>query len=148
MTEKSNKALITTGEKSKKLFIVSMVDTATATYKMKMDHNIRVPYTEMNLVPGVKATLFSGSKMSDAGYVTILDKNNVKIYDGNTTKLSTDREPVLQGYRCKKTGLWRIPLTEKISNENLDTNLVYCATIREDIANVFELPYVEKKIAY
>ena len=55
-----------------------MGDTAAATYKMNMDHNIRVPYTEMNLVPGVKATLFSGSKMSDAGYVTILDKKMSK----------------------------------------------------------------------
>ena len=115
---------------------------------MNIDQKMRDPAAEINLVPGVQNTLVSGSNMSDDGYVTILDKNNVKIYDGNTTKLSTDREPVPQGYQCKQTGIWRISLTDKFSNENLDTNLVYCATIGEDIANVFELPYVEKKIAY
>ena len=110
-----------------------MGDTVAATDKMNMDHNMRYPDIEMNVVPGAQSTLVSGSKMADAGYVTILDKNNVKIYDSNTTKVSNDQEPVLQGYRCKKTGLWRIPLTEKISNENLDTKLVYCPTIGEAI---------------
>ena len=89
-TEKSKKALIPTGEKSKKVFILPMVDTTAATDKMNMDHKLRYPATEMNVVPGVQATLVSGSKMADSGYVTILDKNNVKIYDGNTTKVSTD----------------------------------------------------------
>ena len=28
----------------------------------------------MNVVPGVKSTLVGGSNMSDAGYVTVLDK--------------------------------------------------------------------------
>ena len=72
--------------------------TASATDKTKMDHKMIDPATEINLVPGVQATLVSGSKKADAGYVTILDKNNVKIYDGNTNKVSTDQEPVLQGY--------------------------------------------------
>ena len=43
----------------------------------------------MNVIPGVQAELFSGSKMADYGYVTILDRKNVKIYDDNTTKVST-----------------------------------------------------------
>ena len=58
---------------------------------MNMDYKMRDPSIEMNVVPGLQATLVSGSKISDAGYVTILYKNNVKIYDGNTTKVSTDR---------------------------------------------------------
>ena len=76
---------------------MTMGDTAAATDNMNMDHKMRYLATEMNVVPGVQATLFGGSKMADAGYVTILDKTNVKIYDGNTIKVSTDREPVLQG---------------------------------------------------
>ena len=90
-TEKAKKALIPTGEKSKKVFRMTMGDTSAATDKMKMDNKMRDPDTEINALPGVQATLVSGSKMADAGYVTILDKNNVKIYDSNTTKLSTDR---------------------------------------------------------
>ena len=70
---------------------MTMGDTASATDNMNMDHNTIYPDIEMNVVPGVQAILVSGSKMADSGYVTILDKNNVKIYDSNTTKLSTDR---------------------------------------------------------
>ena len=73
-TEKSKKVLIPTGEKYKKVFSMPMVDTSASKYKMKMDHNMRYPATETNVVPELQATLVSGSKMVDAGYVTILDK--------------------------------------------------------------------------
>ena len=53
---------------------MTMGDTAAATDNMNMDHKMRYLATEMNVVPGVQATLFGGSKMADAGYVTILDK--------------------------------------------------------------------------
>ena len=147
-TEKAKKALIPTGENFKKCFSMPMVDTAADTDKMNMDHKMRDPATEMHVVPGVQAIVVSESKMADSGYVTILDKNYVKIYDGNTTKVSTDQEPLLQGYRCKQTGLWHIPLTDKVSNENIDTNLVYLPIIGEAIENCFELPSLGKKITY
>ena len=44
-TEKEKKALIPTGENSKKVFSMPMGDTAAATYNMKMDHKIRDSYT-------------------------------------------------------------------------------------------------------
>ena len=43
-----------------------------------MYHKMRYPATEMNVVSGLQATLVSGSKMSDAGYATILDKKMSK----------------------------------------------------------------------
>ena len=76
--EKPKKALIPTGEKSKKVFSMPMGDIAAATDKMKMDHKMRCPATEMNVLPGIQATLVSRSKMADAGYVTILDKKMSK----------------------------------------------------------------------
>jgi len=82
---------------------------------------------------------------------------------------------VLTGYRCRKTGLWRVPLKKVIVNENTDTIIFdgqdgiapsndkyavptsnrvrdYIATARahakEEIKNVYELPSIEQTIRY
>ena len=41
----------------------------------------------MNVVPGVHTSLISTCKMADAGYITVLDKQGLKIYDGTTCKI-------------------------------------------------------------
>ena len=125
-----------------------MGNLAPATEVMEMTHKLRAPANDMNVVPGVNETLVSGVKMAEADYITVLDKKNVKVYDGKTTYILPTNKPVLQGYWCKHSRLWRIPLKEKIENENTDTKLIQCPDTTEAIANVFELPTVKKQIAY
>ena len=136
---------INTGEKSDKVFIIPNSERMPATDKMRMQHQLRHPADEMNIVPGVHTTLISGCKMADADYVTILDKNELNVYDGRTTTIKVSEKAVLKGYRCKQTGLWRIPLQANVVNENTNTLLIQRPLPEEAIAHVFELPSTGKK---
>ena len=75
-----------------------------------MDLNLRDPATEMNVVRGLHTSLISITKMADANYVTVFTKEGTKVYDGNTAKIVVSERAVLEGYRCKTSGLWRVPL--------------------------------------
>ena len=100
----------------------------------------------MNELPNLYSTLISGTKLADADYVSVLDKQSVKIYDAKTTTVKTDAPPVLQGWRVGN--LWRIPLVPEVTNVNTQTRIVECPPVQEAVANVFEMPSVEKLIAY
>ncbi|MCP4744891.1 MAG: hypothetical protein GY874_01945, partial [Desulfobacteraceae bacterium] len=102
----------------------------------------------MNVVPGVHTSLISACKAADAGYITVLDKDELNIYDSKTTRIIISEKAVLSGYRCKHSGLWRIPLRPIIKNENLDTLLMNGPPPNEAISHVFELPSTKQTIAY
>jgi hypothetical protein len=146
--EKDAKYLINTGEMSDKIFIIPNSEAMPASAKMKLSHQLRHPATEMNVVPGMHTSLISGCKFADADYVTVLDKNELNIYDGRTTTITISEKAVLKGYRDKQSGLWRIPLKENVANENTDTLLIQRPMPNEAISHVFELPSTEKTIAY
>eukprot|EP00804_Cyclotella_cryptica_P002412 CCRYP_004109-RA/>CCRYP_004109-RA protein AED:0.25 eAED:0.31 QI:0/0/0/1/0.33/0.25/4/0/631 len=101
------------------------------------------------------------------------DKHEVNFYDSATINI-TERA-VLTGYRCPRTGLWRIPLRPATVNDNTDTLILdsKCGLqsthpryhvptpthIREHlqaslqcntdhILNVYELPSIEQSIRY
>ena len=62
------------------------------------------------MVPGLASdTLLSGSKFEDADYISIYGPLEVDIYDAKTTKIIVTEKAVLKGWRCPKSGLWRIP---------------------------------------
>ena len=72
--------------------------------------------------------LVSAAKLAEAGYVSIFDNDEANVYDTHNTVIKVSRSVVLKGYKCPKTGLWRItltknPITEK-SNLNTDTVIV------------------------
>jgi len=142
--EKDAKYLINTGEMSDKIFIIPNSEAMPASAKMKLSHQLRHPATEMNVVPGMHTSLISGCKFADADYVTVLDKNELNIYDGRTTTITISEKAVLKGYRDKQSGLWRIPLKENVANENTDTLLIQRPMPNEAISHVFELPSTEK----
>ena len=50
--------------------------------------------------------------MCDAGYFTVFDGTEVRIYDAETTKIQTSKPPVLKGWRDTITTLWKIPLVK------------------------------------
>jgi hypothetical protein len=53
----------------------------------------------------LKTTLISNSKLADAGYIMVFDKEEVNVYDEATTKVVPSTEAVLTGWRDKITHL-------------------------------------------
>ena len=62
--------------------------------------------------------LASTSKMCDAGYFTVFDGEEVRIYDAETTKVVTSKLAVLKGWRDIISTLWRIPLVKQAPGPN------------------------------
>ena len=86
--------------------------------------------------------------MADAGYLTIFEGKEMNIYDMHNTTYTVSRGSILRGWRCNKTGLWRIFMVEDIKNMNTET--VICKTpptellpnrppTTEDVHNVYKL---------
>ena len=100
-------------------------DIAKATKKMEMNIEMHIVALKMNVVPGLESTLVSICKMTEADYITVLDKSKAKIYDGHTVKNTVLEEAMLKGcWRCKRTSLWRVPVQKKMVNENMDTLII------------------------
>jgi hypothetical protein len=93
---------------SSKVFILPTGSTATATKLAKLLHNVRAPANMVDIVPTLAQTLLSGSKFADAGYTAVYDIKEVNFYNANTIHIT--EKAVLTGYRCTRTGLWRVPL--------------------------------------
>ena len=102
----------------------------------------------MNVTPGVHMSLISVCHMADDGYVTVFDENECNIHDGKKVKIIISEKSVLKGYRCKNSGLWRIPLKDTILNENMDTIIIYQSNPGESISHIFELTSTENTIKY
>jgi hypothetical protein len=78
--------------------------------KMCLKHKLCPAAREMNIVPGLHLTLVSVPKLADAGYTTVFSKKGAAIYDDHTTKITSDKPPVLEADRCNLTSLWKLPL--------------------------------------
>eukprot|EP00804_Cyclotella_cryptica_P008452 CCRYP_003950-RA/>CCRYP_003950-RA protein AED:0.95 eAED:1.00 QI:0/-1/0/1/-1/1/1/0/146 len=93
--------------------------TTAATIQAQLLLNVRPPANTVDIVPNLHQTLLSGSKFAGADYTAVCDKHEVNFYDSATINI-TERA-VLTGYRCPRTGLWRIPLRPVTVNDNTDT---------------------------
>ena len=66
------------------------------------------------MVPDVTLDcLLSTGKTCDAGYFSVFDGKEVRIYDAETTKIVTSKPPVLKGWRDTISRLWKIPLSRQ-----------------------------------
>jgi hypothetical protein len=118
----------------------------------------------------------STSKVINADYIAIYDKQEVNFYNAKTTKNTVLEEAVLKGWQCPVAGLWWLPLIENPVNLNTDTllldhptelqsqNLYTVQTTKhgqkhirallsrtnkeEYIHNVYELPSIERAVRY
>ena len=120
---------------------------ASAKEKRKLPWDLREPATDVHIIPGAHTTLVSLCKFADAGYVTVLDKESAKIYDGEKAIIKVTEEAILKAYRGK-SGLWRIPLKHNVVNENTDTVIWARPEEQEYAAHVFELPSAKETIRY
>ena len=143
------------GEASSKTYKVPTGQIVSASERAILAHNLRDPAREVQIVPAMSETLLSVGQFADAGYVTVFDDQSVKIFDGT---IGLTKDAVIRGWRDPASGLYRIPLKEKVENWNTDTVLLdeektrQLQTLRpeqaEAINNVYELPSTEKAIRY
>ena len=164
---------IASNEPSSKVFGLPTGGSVKATQKATLDLPLKEAAREVDMVPGLAQTLISTGKITDAGYTAVYDKDEVNFYPAN--KIHITEESVLQGYRCPRTKLWRIPLMNTVTNDNMDTilldspcgmkskNTTYVIPTtakvtdhirammeikEESISNVYELPSLEQAIRY
>eukprot|EP00804_Cyclotella_cryptica_P000450 CCRYP_019933-RA/>CCRYP_019933-RA protein AED:0.03 eAED:0.04 QI:0/0/0/1/0.4/0.16/6/0/1642 len=159
--------------RSTKIFMLPTGTTTAATIQAQLLLNVRPPANTVDIVPNLHQTLLSGSKFADANYTAVYDKHEVNFYD--SANINITERAVLTGYRCPRTGLWRIPLRPITVNENTDTLILdskcglqstqpryhvptpthiqehlqaslQCNT--DHILNVYELPSIEQSIQY
>ena len=69
-------------------------------------------------------TIINVGKFADAGYLTIFDGEEVNIYNGLKARLKISKEVVIKEWRDPETGLYQIPLKERVDNLNTDTVLL------------------------
>ena len=59
--------------------------------------------------------------LANADYIGVYDKGEVNFYSAQMTRIIVTEELVLKGWQCPSTGLWRVPLVEKLANLITDT---------------------------
>jgi hypothetical protein len=122
--DRARKAFVTTGRKSDKAFRMPNGQVEEANNMDKLQHNVRHPAKDVRIVPGIKRdSLLSIPKFVEANYIAIFDKDEVNIYDANKTSIVISHGAILQGWQCKQTNLWHVPLIKNIKNNNTDTVL-------------------------
>ena len=114
---------ILTREKSNKIFHMPTGTTAPASFKAKLHHMVRELALTVDMVPNLKHNLLmSARKFADAQYITVLIPTEVLVYDDlGYLQLSMFVKTILIGWRCKHSGLCRVPLTPVVLNENTNT---------------------------
>jgi hypothetical protein len=141
----------------------------------KLHHKFPKPAQSIHIVPQVQNSLLSTSKVVNADYIAIYDKEEVNFCDAKTTKITVLEEAVLKGWQCPAAGLWWLPLVENPVNLNTNTlqldhptklqsqNRLYTmqttkrsqkhirallsGTNKEEyIHNVYELPSIERMV--
>jgi hypothetical protein len=94
--DRARQAFIATGRQSDKAFRMpnGLVEEATALDALQ--HNLRAPARDVHIVPSIEQDLLlSVSKFVDANYIAIFDKDEVKIFDANNTKVTVSRAAIL-----------------------------------------------------
>jgi hypothetical protein len=69
-------------------------------------------------------SLLSIPKFVNANYIAIFNKDEINIYDANKTTIIVSCGAILQGWQCRQTNLWQVPLIRNVKNNN--TNTVLC----------------------
>ena len=128
-----------TGIQSNTSFGGAFGDIARATTINKLKLKLREPAKSVHIVPKVKDSLLSTSKMVDADYIAVYDKEEVNFYDAKTTKVVVTEEAVLTGYQCPKVGLWRVPLVENPTNLNTETLILDHPTKLDSLNSMYEV---------
>jgi hypothetical protein len=141
---KDNKYVINTEEPSNKIFTIATGEQMRAGNQAKLRINLRGQTTDADMVPTLRHnSLISTSKLADANYCTVFTPNEVLVCDG---EVEPTKIPIWKGWRDKETGLWRIPLTNDVTNINTQTKLLQCEEMiqafQEHTLSVYTLRFI------
>ena len=115
----------------------------------KLHHPVREPARKVDMVPALAdQSLLSGTKFSDAGYISICNDKEVNIYDGCTARILVSERAVLKGCKCPRTKLWRVPLQPRVTNLKTNILLLYVATGNESLNSLYSVPSTDKMISH
>ena len=129
------------GQRSTNIFHLSNGSNAWASEVRLLQQPLRDPAHTIYMVPSLHgASLISTSKLADAGYVTVYDGDEVNVYNGCTTTIKVSEAAVLQGWRCPRARLWRIPLTSDIKNINTNMFLLNSPDGRDTLNALYNVP--------
>jgi hypothetical protein len=119
---------VPTGNRSTATFGGAFGKQATAKTMNKLHHKLckPAPAWSVHIIPQVQNSLLSTSKVINADYIAIYDKEEVNFYNAKTTKTTMLEEAVLKGWQCPVARLWWLPLVE--NPVNLNTNTSYWIT--------------------
>eukprot|EP00984_Skeletonema_dohrnii_P010071 scaffold3903_cov156-Skeletonema_dohrnii-CCMP3373.AAC.2 len=134
---------VSTGVPSKKIIGTASGQPMTATVEAVLPMTqLRPEARQADIVPQLKNSLVSISRLADSNYVTIFRPGGkgVEVYDENDVKVTITGEAVLKGWR--DGNLWRVPLEDGGSLPISDS------TMAEAANNLFELPSIGEGIRY
>ena len=85
---------------STKIFSLADGHPTPATNIAMLEHRVRDMARIVNMVTELaNQSLLSGGNLSDTGYVSVCDGEEVNIYDGHTTKITVSEKASLKGWR-------------------------------------------------
>ena len=105
---------------------------------------------DLDLLPELKDnSLLSVCKLADAGYTTIFHAENggVTVHWAGDVYIKVKKEAIMRGWH-DESGLWRVPIKDRVENENTDTLLIQRPMPKEGALNVYELPSIRSTIRY
>lgn len=125
-----------------KIFTVATGEQAKAGNQAKLQINLRGNAATADMVPTLRHNLLiSTSKLVDANYHTVFTPNEVLVYD---REVEASKVPVWKGWRDPESGLWRVPLVEKVTNNNTETKILQHEEMKlafeERTLSVYNLP--------
>ncbi len=108
-----------TGRKSDKIFWLPDSSTQAAMDIGELPYQVCQPAKDVHITPGISEnSLVIRSKLADAGYITVFDKDTVKMYNTYNTQVIVTREAVINGWCNNKTGMWWAALLPIVTNVN------------------------------
>ena len=124
MTEDLN--LLTEGASKKEVFLPNNAKLRTSRRTQLPFDTLTTAASEADILPGLKRSLLSVSKMSKEGYMTIFHpgEEGVTIHKKGTIRLTTSEPPVLKGEKENMAKLWTISATDN-SKKLKEVNNVY-----------------------
>jgi hypothetical protein len=90
---------------SGKVFMLPDKTKIKATKKMQLKHDLQAGSSKMNILPNLHTMLISAPKMAEYGYIAVFNKNEARIYEDTTTKLTASGYPIIVAPRCDDMGL-------------------------------------------
>ena len=81
----------------------------------------------------------SASKFAEANYIRVLNLEEILIYNVNEVNVQAVGKEIIKVWRCKESGLWRVPLKHKVENENVDNMILNQSDPGQSINNIYDL---------